>query len=103
MNSTVKWIKEHAKALAAAVGGALVTLIMRWVNGEAPWPQTGAEWRDAAIGAAVGGVLAWLPTNKITQKQLDQDPAVIGGVVVSTAPRHASPPPAAPSGKTPWS
>lgn len=82
MNAVLKWVKEHAKSLAAAVGGALATLLMKFVNGEAPWPQNQQEWVNAAIGAVVAGVLAWLPTNKITQKQLDKDPAVPPGVVL---------------------
>lgn len=98
MNPIVKWVKEHAKSLAAAVGGALATLLMKLVQGEVPWPQTQQEWVNAGLGAVVAGVLAWLPANKITQKQLDKDPDVVGGVVVS-APTPSYTPPA---GRKPW-
>lgn len=89
MNPVMKWAKEHIKSLVAAIVGAAITVIMKWVNGEVPWPQTGAEWRDAAIGAVVAGVMVSIsPTNKITQKQLDKDPDVVGGVVISDAPNQ---------------
>lgn len=93
----MKHIKEYAKAIAAFVAGVVGNMIVQLINGGTPWPQTSAEWTQYVVtsfGAAIGALVA---TNKITQKQLDKDPNVVGGVVVET-------PPAAPSGefKNPW-
>jgi len=92
METLKLFYKEHVKSFVAAIVGALITLMMNWVNGETPWPQTGEEWRNAAIGAVIAAVAVWFPANKITQKQLDNDKNVIGGVVVpdSSVPNAAS-------------
>jgi hypothetical protein len=82
VNPTLKWIKEHAKSVAVWVAGVAVTAVMNLVNGVSPWPETGAQWTQYALTSFGLAAAAWLFPNKITQKQLDNDPNVIGGVVV---------------------
>lgn len=86
MTQIKAFIKQYAKSVAAWVAGVVVTMVTNLINGASAWPQTGAQWTQyalASFGAAL--VVAIAPTNKITQKQLDKDPNVIGGVVVSDA------------------
>ena len=93
MNSFVKLVREHAKSVAVWVAGVAVTAIMNLVNGVSPWPQTGAQWTQYALTSFGLAAAAWLFPNKITQKQLDKDPHVIGGVVVpDLQPVPAAPP-----------
>jgi hypothetical protein len=101
MNTVLKLIKEHAKSVAAWVAGVAVTAIMNLVNGVSPWPQTSAQWAQYALTSFGVAFAAWLFPNKITQKQLDKDPNVIGGVVVPDAQPPSTPPAA--HGRTPWS
>lgn len=95
-------IKEHAKSIAAWVAGVVVTMIMNLVNGGSPWPETGAQWLQYALTSFGGAFAAWAFPNKITQKQIDKDPNVIGGVVVDDP--KAVPPPSAGGGyyRNPW-
>lgn len=82
MNEVTKFIKEHAKSVAAWFAGVAVTAIMNLVNGVSPWPQTGAQWTQYALTSFGVAAASWLFPNKITQKQLDKDPAVPPGVVL---------------------
>jgi len=94
MESIKKFYKENVKSFFGAVIGALIVRFTSWTKGEEAWPQTGEEWRNVAIGAVIAAVAVWLPTNKITQKQLDNDKYVQGGIVVSdpvvSAPKRRS-------------
>lgn len=79
----VKFAKEHLKSFAAWAGGVLATLIYNLVTGKAVWPQTAAQWWQYVLTGFGTAIVVWLaPANKITQKQLDKDPHVMGGVVV---------------------
>lgn len=81
-------IKQYAKAIAAFIGGVVLNSVVQLAEGQVPWPQTGAEWlRFALTSLGVAVTVAAAPANKVTQKQLDEDPSVVGGVVVS-APRR---------------
>jgi len=85
-------LKEYAKAIAAFIFGVVGNAIVQLIKGEVPWPQTGAEWAQFALtsfGAAIGALVA---TNKITQKQLDKDPHVVGGTVVDVPPAQSASP-----------
>jgi uncharacterized membrane protein YeaQ/YmgE (transglycosylase-associated protein family) len=77
----VNLIKEYAKTFAAFVAGVVGNAVVALVNGSTPWPQTGAEWLQYAVTSVGAAVAVWLTRNKITQKQLDKDPNVVGGVV----------------------
>lgn len=83
--------KEYAKTIAAFVAGVVSSVFINLWNGSTPWPQTQGEWVQLAIASFVPAIATWLTTNKITQKQLDKDPNVIGGVVVATAQIPAPP------------
>jgi hypothetical protein len=86
------YIKRWVKAVAAAVGGAIAGLLINWVQGTTPIPTTKDQLYTLLIATVLPPLLALLsPANKITQKQLDKDPNVIGGVVVATAQIPASP------------
>jgi hypothetical protein len=98
MASVWKLAKEWAKTLAAFVAGVVTTMILNLVNGTAVWPRTGAEWLQYALTSFGAAIAVALTRNKITQKQLDQDPHVIGGTVVAEAP--AAPP--AGTYRNPW-
>ncbi len=91
MNDIVKFVKEHAKSVAAWIAGVVVTAVLNLVNGVSPWPQTGAQWLQYLLTAFGVAAAAWLFPNKITQKQLDKDPYVVGGTVVE---EKQTPPPA---------
>jgi hypothetical protein len=78
-----KYIKRWVKAVAAAVGGAIAGLLINWVQGTTPIPTTKDQLYTLLIATVLPPLLALIsPANKITQKQLDNDPHVIGGVVV---------------------
>lgn len=86
MNTTVKLLKEHAKSVAVWVGGVVVTAILNLINGVSAWPQTPAQWWQYALTSFGLAFAAWAFPNKITQKQLDKDPHVVGGTVVEEPP-----------------
>lgn len=99
-----KYIKPWVKALASAVGGAIAGLLINWAQGTTPIPTTRKELYTVLIAAVLPALLAlFAPPNKITQKQLDKDPNVVGGVVVpdvQVPPPVSLPPVAPPSGGT---
>lgn len=92
MTSVWKFIKVYAKAIAAFVAGVVGNVIVNLLNGSTPWPQTTAQWVQLALTSFGPAIATWLTTGKITQKQIDKDPNVIGGTVVP----DAQVPPAAP-------
>lgn len=78
-----KYLRRWVKAIAAAVGGAAAGLFINWLRGTTPIPQDRNEWVTLAVATFGPPLLALItPANKITQKQLDKDPAVIGGTVI---------------------
>jgi len=95
MNTVMNLLKEWAKTIAAFVGTVLTNMIVSLVNGSSPWPQTSAEWIQYAVTSIGAALAVYSVRNKITQKQLDKDPHVIGGIVVPDVPRPTSPPPPA--------
>lgn len=101
MNLTSIWtiIKVHAKTVAAFVAGVVANMIVNLIHGNAVWPQTRGEWIQYALTSFGTAITVWLTRNKITQKQLDKDPNVIGGVVV---PDAQIPPPPPPGGGGPY-
>lgn len=97
-----KWIKPWVKALASAVGGALAGLLINWVQGTTPIPTTQKELVTLLITTVLPALVAvFSPANKITQKQIDDDPYVVGTVY----PEPVSPPapPAVGGYGTSWS
>jgi hypothetical protein len=102
LTSVWKFIKEWAKTIAAFAATYAANAFYSLINGSAPWPQTKAEWQQYALTTIAAAVATWLARNKITQKQLDADKNVIGGVVVPDA-QIPQPLPAAPVGqRRPW-
>lgn len=96
----MNFLKVNAKAVAAFLFGVFGNAVTDLVNGNAPWPQTGAEWLRWGVTTLGAGIGAWAFPNKITQKQLDKDPSVPPGVtLLPDIPR----PPSEGSGRTPWS
>lgn len=89
-----KVVKEYAKAVAVFIVGIATNMLLDLVNGEKPWPQSPEEWRQYVLTSVGAALAALLVRNKITQKQLDKDPNVIGGVVVDERP---TPPPLEPT------
>lgn len=98
--SVVKFIKEWAKTLAAFVAGVVVSMIINLTNGGTVWPQTKAEWTQYVLSSFGTAIVVALTRNKITQKQLDKDPNVIGGTVVPDA--QVPPPPPTGGYQNPW-
>lgn len=95
-----KHIKRWVKAIASAVGGALAGLLINWVQGTTPIPTTQKELYTLLIATILPALLTvFSPANKITQKQLDKDPNVIGGTVV---PDVQVPPPPDPPRQSSW-
>jgi lipopolysaccharide export LptBFGC system permease protein LptF len=92
-----KFIKEHAKTVVAFVATFVGNAIVSLLNGDTAWPQTKDEWLQYALTSVGAAVSVWLARNKITQKQLDKDPNVVGGTVV---PDAQTPNPV--TGETPW-
>ena len=84
MNPVWKLVKEYAKTIAVFLAGVLGPPLLRIFTGEDPLPQTKQEWINWLGAIAVSTVAAALARNKITQKQLDKDPYVVGGTVVDT-------------------
>lgn len=91
-------LKVHAKTFVAFVAGVLGNMIVNLVTGNAVWPQTKEQWLQYALTSFGTAIAVWLTRNKITQRQLDKDPNVIGGTVV---PNEQVPPPAG-GYKNPW-
>lgn len=75
-------IREYAKTIAAFFATYLANAFVSLVDGGTPWPQGKDEWLQYALTTVGAAVAAWLARNKITQKQLDKDPNVVGGKVV---------------------
>jgi lipopolysaccharide export LptBFGC system permease protein LptF len=100
LSSVWKLAKEWGKTLAAFVAGVVTTMILNLVNGNTVWPKTGAEWLQYVLTSFGAAIAVALTRNKITQKQLDKDPNVVGGTVVP----DEQIPPAAPAGsyQNPW-
>lgn len=98
LDSVWKLIREWGKTVAAFIAGVVTTMIVNLVQGNAVWPQTKDEWIQYVVTSFGAAIAVALTRNKITQKQLDKDPNVVGGVVVP----DAQVPPAAPVGPTPW-
>jgi len=86
LTSVWKFIKEWAKTLTAFVATVVTNMIVSLVNGGTAWPQTKAEWTQYVLTSFGVAISVALTRNKITQKQLDKDPNVIGGVVVPDRP-----------------
>lgn len=80
-----KIVKEWAKTVSAFVAGVGTTMILNLIQDKAVWPQTRAEWLQYVLTSFGAAIAVSLTKNKITQKQLDNDPHVIGGVVVPDA------------------
>lgn len=106
-----KYLSRWVKAIGSAVGGAIAGLLINWVQGTTPIPTTRQELYTLLIATLLPPILTlFSPANKITQKQLDKDPNVIGGVVVDEKSEPAAlEPPATPSNPfppirrgTPW-
>jgi hypothetical protein len=85
LTSVWKFVKEWAKTIAAFVAGVVANMIVSLVQGGTVWPQTKAEWIQYVLTSFGTAIAVALTRNKITQKQLDQDPHVIGGTVVPDA------------------
>jgi uncharacterized membrane protein YeaQ/YmgE (transglycosylase-associated protein family) len=80
-------IKVYTKTFAAFIAGVIGNAVVNLINGATPWPQTGAQWVQFAVTSFGAAIAVWAaPANKITQKQLDKDPNVVGGTVVASAP-----------------
>jgi hypothetical protein len=95
-------VKAWAKTLAAFVAGVVTTMILNLVNGGAVWPQTRAEWLQYVLTSFGAAIAVALTRNKITQKQLDKDPNVIGGTVVPDAQVPPAAPPVGGVYRNPW-
>lgn len=108
LDSVWKFVKEWAKTLSAFVAGVVTTMILNLVQDKAVWPQTRAEWTQYVLTSFGAAIAVALTRNKITQKQLDKDPNVIGGVVVPDAQVPTAPPtapyvpPATGEYQSPW-
>lgn len=103
MNATIKWAKEQAKTIAAFAGTFIFNMIVSFINGSTPLPTTREEWTQYLLTSIGAAIAAYGVRNKITQKQLDKDPNVVGGIVVDTPVKpplqNATPPePTTPSG-----
>lgn len=98
------FIKEHAKTVVAFVATFIGNAIVSLIKGETAWPQTKDEWLQYALTSVGAAFSVWLARNKITQKQINADPNVVGTVYpepvqTSTAPL---PPSATVDGAPPW-
>lgn len=98
MNTTTKWLKEQAKTVAAFAGTFIFNMIVSLIKGETPLPSTRDEWVQYLLTSVGAAIAAYGVRNKITQKQLDKDPNVVGGIVVDDPAKpvlqSATPPPA---------
>lgn len=93
MNTIERYVKEYAKTVATFVVAVVGNMIVNLVNGSAPWPQTRDQWIQYVVTSFGAAIATLIVPNKITQKQLDNDPHVIGGTVVSDAQVAAQPAP----------
>ena len=80
--------KEHAKTIATFFAAYVANALVSLATGGHPWPQSGDEWLQYTLTTLGAATAAFLARNKITQKQLDKDPNVIGGVVVDEKPHE---------------
>lgn len=85
MNEVWKKVKEYAKTIAVFVFGVVSGMIINLMNEGTVWPANKEEWIRFVVNSFGSAIAALLVRNKITQKQLDKDPYVIGGTVVDTA------------------
>ena len=83
-------LKPYAKAIVAFVLGVVTNMIADLLNGNAPWPQSGAEWVRYLI--SVVGVTAGVygVPNQITQKQIDKSKDVVADAVLPEVAKEAS-------------
>lgn len=90
MNTTSVWkfVKEWAKTISAFVAGVVANMIVNLVQSGTVWPQTKNEWVQYVLTSFGSAIAVALTRNKITQKQLDKDPDVVGGTVVSPEPAY---------------
>lgn len=86
MNPIWKKVKEYAKTITVFLAGVVGPPLLRIVSGEDPLPQNKQEWVNWITAIAVSTLAAAFTRNKITQKQLDKDPNVIGGKVIDDLP-----------------
>lgn len=82
--------KVYAKSIAAFVAGVIANMVTDLVGGTAPWPQSGAEWLRYALTSFGAALAAYGVPNKITQKQIDKQPDIIGAVVLPAVADRAS-------------
>lgn len=95
-------VKVYAKAFAAFIAGVIGNAVVNLINGATPWPQTTAQWVQFAVTSLGVAVAAWAVPNKITQKQLDKDPNVIGGTVMPDTQVANPPTDSGGEFKNPW-
>jgi hypothetical protein len=81
-----KLFREYAKTIASFIAATIGNAIVNLINGGVPWPQTKEEWLQFVLTTFGAAIAAWIVPNKITQKQLDKDSHVVGGVVVDVPP-----------------
>lgn len=101
MNSIVKWFKEQAKTVAAFAVTFVVNMIVSLLDGSTALPQNREEWTQYLLTSFGAAIATYAARNKITQKQLDHDKNVVGGIVVddpavlqnATPPGWSAPPP----------
>lgn len=77
-----KWVQEHAKTIAAFVVTFALNSVVSLIDGTTPWPQNRDQWVQYLLTSVGAAIAAYKVRNKITQKQLDADPNVLGGIVV---------------------
>lgn len=75
-------VKVYAKTVAVFVAGWVFNVLVDLVKGEKPWPQTKEEWFQYLLTSFGVALVALVTKNKIIQKQIDNDPNVIGGFVI---------------------
>lgn len=102
MNKIWNWLKVHAKTFVAFLAGVIGNMIVNLINGSAVWPQTKEQWLQYAITSFGTAIAVWFTRNKITQKQLDRDPHVIGGTVVPDSQAVRPSPPSERTYRNPW-
>lgn len=104
----MNWIKEQAKTIAAFVAAFVGNVIVSLINGTTAIPTTKADWIQYLVTSVGAAFAAWLARNKVTQKQIDKDPNVIGTVYENPPTPEAVAkytPPAVPvvaDGQSPW-
>lgn len=100
-------VKVYGKAVAAFVATVVGNMVVNLVNGVAPWPSTGGQWVQFVVTSFGTAIAVWIAPSKITQKQLDNDPHVIGGTVVDDphnlpAAQQPANPPKPGTYRNPW-